>query len=85
MPIRGGRMPLTKPPGVESDPFKLPKRDEITRGRGFSDADAPAFALLAQRCQVVDRCMEDMGVDGGVQAPSRTTWGISRRPRRYRP
>ena len=41
-------MPLTKPPGIESDAFKSAKWDELTAGRDFAPSDAPTLALLRQ-------------------------------------
>ncbi|OFK24219.1 hypothetical protein [Olsenella sp. HMSC062G07] len=41
-------MPLPKPPGIESDPFKSAKWDELTAGRDLSEADAPALSLFAR-------------------------------------
>ena len=41
-------MPITKPPGIESDAFKSVKCDELTQGRAFARSDAPALSLLCQ-------------------------------------
>ena len=41
-------MPITKPPGIESDPFKSAKWDELMQGREFAQSDAPALSLLCQ-------------------------------------
>lgn len=60
-------MPVAKPPSVAGDPYRSAKWDELTRGRDFRDSDAPALALLVQWYQIVDQCVEDMSVGGGVQ------------------
>lgn len=57
-------MGLAKPPSVAGDAFKSAKWDELVQGRGFSQADAPALALLCQWYAVVERCMEDMDMGG---------------------
>lgn len=75
MSIGGPVAKLEKPPSVESDPFRSAKWDELTRGRDFSEADAPALALLVQWYQVVDRCVDDMSVDGGVQVAFQNDMG----------
>lgn len=60
-------MPLEKPPQVASDPFRSAKWDELTAGREFGQSDAPALALLCSWYQVVEQCMADIDVGGGVQ------------------
>ena len=40
-------MPITKPPGIESDAFKSAKWDELTQGREFAQSDAPAPPYFA--------------------------------------
>ena len=60
-------MTVSKPPSVEADPCRSAKWDEIVTGRRFRASDAPALTLLVQWYQVVERCIEDMGVNGGVQ------------------
>ncbi len=57
---RGARMALIKPATVENDAFKSAKWDEITQGRNFTQADAPALALLCQWYAVVESCVSDM-------------------------
>jgi hypothetical protein len=57
----------TKPTSVGGDAFRSAKWDELTAGRDFSQADAPASAPLVGWCQVVERCMGDVDVGGGVQ------------------
>lgn len=58
---------LKKPESVSEDPWRSAKWDELTEGRDFQQSDAPQLALLVQWYQVVDQCMADMSVDGGVQ------------------
>lgn len=58
-------MPLEKPPGVASDPFKSAKWDELARGRRFRQSDAPTLELLVQWHAVMHRCMEDLDVNDG--------------------
>ncbi len=53
-------MALTKHATVENDAFKSAKWDEITQGRNFTQADAPALALLCQWYAVVESCVSDM-------------------------
>lgn len=57
-----------KPPGIESDPFKSDKWDELTQGRNFTQADAPLLALLCQWYAVAQRCIEDIDEIGGQVA-----------------
>lgn len=58
---------LKKPESIKNDPFKSQKWDEITKGRNFSDSDIPTLTLLVQWYAVVDRCIDDLSVGGGVQ------------------
>lgn len=60
-------MPIAKPAGIERDPFRSAKWDEITASREFKQSDVPALTLLVQWYQVVDQCMEDISVGGGIQ------------------
>lgn len=60
-------MPVAKPPSVARDPYRSAKWDELTAGRAFRPSDAPALTLLVQWYQVVDQCIDDMSVNGGVQ------------------
>ena len=53
-------MPLSKPPGIESDAFKSAKWDEITAGRDFASSDAPALALLRQWRKVAQQAMDEL-------------------------
>lgn len=57
-------MALEKPPSIANDPFKSAKWDEITVGRSFSQSDAPTIALLCQWYAVIERCMDDVAIDG---------------------
>ena len=63
-------MPITKPPGIESDPFKSTKWDELTAGRNFSQSDAPALSLLCQWYKIADTAQNELsGVRKGRQEP----------------
>ena len=63
-------MPLTKPPGIESDPFKSAKWDELTQGRSFSQSDAPALSLLRQWYKIADTAQDELsGERKGRQEP----------------
>ena len=71
-------MGVTKPTSVSKDPFRSAKWDEICDGRDFKPSDAPALTLLVQWYQVVDKCIEDMVTDGGIEGLStRTRWATS--------
>lgn len=59
-------MAVSKPASVAASPFKSAKWDEITAGREFKESDSPALALLCQWYEIVDKCMEDISVDGEV-------------------
>jgi hypothetical protein len=52
---------------VARDPYRSSKWDELTDGRDFRPSDVPALTLLVQWYQVVDQCIEDMSVGGGIQ------------------
>ena len=67
MPRGGGAVPVDKPPSVSRDPYRSAKWDEVTEGRDFRPSDVPALTLLVQWYQVVDQCIEDMSVSGGIQ------------------
>ena len=60
-------MELKKPYAVESDDYRSRKWDEIVAGREFRQSDVPTLTLLVQWYQVVDQCIEDMSVNGGIQ------------------
>ena len=63
-------MPITKPPGIESDAFKSAKWDELTAGRSFSQSDAPALSLLRQWYKIADTAQDELsGVRKGRQEP----------------
>lgn len=68
-------MPLSKPASVAGSPFKSAKWDELTAGRSFSQSDAPALALLCQWYEVVEKCMEDIDVGGGIQVAYQNDMG----------
>ena len=61
------RKRLTKPKSVRDDPYRSRKWNELVRGRSFRPSDVPALTLLVQWYQVVDQCIEDMSVGGGIQ------------------
>ena len=60
-------MPVDKPASVANNPFRSAKWDELTAGRDFAPSDAPTLALLCAWYQVMDKCMSDIDVGGGVQ------------------
>lgn len=63
-------MPITKPPGIESDAFKSAKWDELTQGREFAQSDAPALSLLCQWYKIADTAQDELsGVRKGRQDP----------------
>ena len=63
-------MPLAKPPGIESDPFKSAKWDELTAGRNFPQSDAPALSLLCQWYKIADTAQDELsGERKGKQEP----------------
>ena len=51
---------LTKPPSLDSCPYKSKKWDEIIEGRNFSESDIPTLCLLCQWHKIVDQCQEDL-------------------------
>lgn len=55
---------LSKPKEIKDDPFKSAKWDELTRGRSFTQSDAPSLALLCHWHAVAERCMRDMDYGG---------------------
>lgn len=59
---------LTKPESVAADEFKSAKWDELTRGRRFEQADAPALALLCQWHKVAQQAMDELDSFGGNTA-----------------
>ena len=59
---------LTKPESVAADDFKSAKWDELTRGRSFEQADAPALALLCQWHKVAQQAMDELDSFGGNTA-----------------
>lgn len=63
-------MPITKPPGIESDAFKSAKWDELTQGREFAQSDAPALSLLCQWYKIAGTAQDELdGVRKGRQEP----------------
>lgn len=59
-------MPVMKPKAIAADPFKSAKWDELTEGRAFAASDAPQLSLLCHWYAVIERCMEDIDVGGGL-------------------
>lgn len=66
---------LEKPIAIAQSDFKSAKWDEITAGRDFDKADVPQLALLCQWYEVVEQCMEDISMNGGVQVAYRNDMG----------
>ena len=58
---------LQKPASIQSSEFKSAKWDEITSGRNFPPMCIPTITLLCQWYEVVDKCMKDIAVDGGIE------------------
>lgn len=58
---------LRKPASVAANAFKSAKWDELVEGRDFTLADVPILELLCQWYAIVDRCMDDMDVNGEIQ------------------
>ena len=58
---------LKKPASVAANSFKSAKWDELIEGRSFTAADVPILELLCQWYAIVDRCMDDMSINGEVQ------------------
>lgn len=57
-----------KPPAVASDEFKSAKWDELTRGRRFTEADAPVLALLCQWYKIVAQATDELDSFGSQTA-----------------
>ena len=53
-------MTLKKPASVENDAFKSAKWDEVTRGREFSETDAPVLDLLCEWYKIADQAREEL-------------------------
>ncbi len=54
-------MPITKPPGIESDAFKSAKWDELTQGREFARSSAPQLSMLYQWYKITETAKEELG------------------------
>lgn len=54
-------MPITKPPGNESNPFKSAKWDELTQGREFARSSAPQLSMLYQWYKITETAKEELG------------------------
>ena len=70
LPIGCDLVPITKPPGIESDAFKSAKWDELTQGRAFSQSDVPALSLLCQWYKIAETAQEELDNFGGQTAYS---------------
>lgn len=68
-------MSLEKPRSIERSPFKSAKWDEITKGRNFTEANIPELTLLCQWYQVVDKCMDDLSDEDGIQVAYANDYG----------
>lgn len=66
---------LEKPTNIAASEFKSAKWDEITSGRDFDQADVPQLALLCQWYEVVEQCMDDISMNGGVQVAYQNDMG----------
>ena len=54
-------MPLAKPPGIESDPFKSAKWNELTQGRELARSSAPQLSMLHQWYKITETAKEELG------------------------
>lgn len=54
-------MPITKPPGIESDAFKSAKWDELTQGRELARSSAPQLSMLYQWYKITETAKEKLG------------------------
>lgn len=68
-------MALIKPDSVASSSKRSAKWDELVTGRSFTQADAPILALLCQWYEVLDKCMEDIDIGGGIQVAYQNDMG----------
>ena len=57
---------IEKPKSIQASPFKSAKWDEVTEGREFKPSDIPTLSLLCQWYEVIEKCMDDISVDGQV-------------------
>ena len=74
-------MAVTKPRAVKADPAMSAKWDELTEGREFAQADAPALTRLCSWYLIAERCLDDMTAPGGgVQVAYAVGNGISELP-----
>lgn len=63
-------MPITKPPGIESDAFKSAKWDELTQGSEFAQSDAPQLSMLCQWYKITETAQDELsGERKGKQEP----------------
>ena len=73
-------MAVQKPRSVEQDPLMSAKWDELTEGRNFTPADAPALTRLCSWYLIAERCLDDMTASGGIQVAYAVGNGISELP-----
>ena len=73
-------MPTTKPPGIESDPFKSAKWNELTQGREFARSDAPALSLLCHWYKIAETAQEELNNFGGQTAYSNDMGNLKASP-----
>lgn len=59
---------LEKPESVAADPFMSAMWDGLARGRAFSQADAPALALLCRWHKVARQAADELDSFGGNTA-----------------
>ena len=58
---------IRKPASVAADSFKSAKWDELTQGRDFTQAQVPTLTLLVQWYAIIEKCLDDMTIDGRIQ------------------
>lgn len=68
-------MKLQKPESIKNNPFKSQKWDEITEGRNFSNSDVPILKLLIQWYAVIDKCEQDLEMQGDIQVAYQNEMG----------
>lgn len=68
-------MDIEKPRSVEASEYRSSKWDELVAGRSFKQSDAPVLALLCQWYEVLDKCMDDIDIGGGIQVAYQNDMG----------
>ena len=66
---------LRKPAAIKNSPFKNAKWNELVKGREFTQADVPTLSLLCQWYEVIEKCMDDISIDGNVQVAYQNEMG----------